>query len=293
MGVPNDISAGERNKNTTIFLHIPKSAGQTLFQILDREYKRSNIYTFQGGRRRLAASIEEFKQLPSAERNRYHLLRGHVSFGVHHLVEQPFTYVTILRDPIARIVSHYNYVLRTPAHALHDLATSSGMDIARYVSSGISTELNNGQVRMIAGVGSSVPFGECNESHFAKAISNLETHFSVVGLTDRFDETILLMHQNLYWRKLPYYTKRNVTKQRTDVMRLTAVTINLIRQYNALDCRLYDYAVQKFEEAVIRLPLGLQQRFQRLNSAYYPYGRTMFKVNSWLRVLYKSYRGKM
>jgi hypothetical protein len=279
-----------KEETTTIFLHIPKSAGQTLFQILNREYKHANIYTFQGGRQRLANSIKEFENLPIAERNKYRLLRGHVKFGIHRLIERPFTYITILRDPVSRILSHYHYVLRTPAHALHELVTSTGMDIVRYVSSGLSTELNNGQVRLIAGTGSDLPFGQCSEALLQEAIKNLETSFSVVGLTERFDDTILLMNQTLGWHKFPYYTKRNVTKGRGYGMELSAEAIEAIRKYNALDLRLYEYAARQFEQAAKRIPDRMRRRFHLLNAIYYPYGRTASKVNGWLQALYKNYQ---
>jgi len=290
MGLSKDKDNDGCREPTVIFLHIPKSAGQTLFQILNREYKRSNIYTFQGGRQRLAASIEEFEKLPIGDRNHYRLLRGHVKFGIHHLIDRPFTYVTILRDPVSRIVSHYYYVLRTPAHALHEMVTSTGMDIERYILSGLSTELNNGQVRLISGIGSSLPFGQCNSSLLEKAITNLETHFSVVGLTERFDDSILLMSQNLDWHKSPYYIKRNVTKSRDYEIELTVEMVDAIRRYNVLDLKLYEYAAKQFKQAVKGLPVGMQQRFQLLNSVYYPYGRAQSRLSGWLRGMRKNYQ---
>jgi len=290
MGLSSDEDIKRRKETTTIFLHIPKSAGQTLFQILNREYKHANIYTFQGGRQRLANSIIEFKNLPIVECHKYRLLRGHVKFGIHHLIERPFTYITILRDPVSRILSHYHYVLRTPAHALHELVVSTGMDIERYVSSGLSTELNNGQVRLIAGVGSGLPFGQCSEALLQEAITNLETSFSVVGLTERFDDTILLMHQTLGWHKFPFYTKRNVAKGRGYEMELHAEAIEAIRKYNALDLKLYEYAAGQFEQAIKRIPDGIRRRFHLLNSIYYPYGRAISKVNGWLHMLHKNHQ---
>ena len=256
---------------------------------MDREYGRSNIYTFEGGRQRLAASVREFETLPIATRNKYNLFRGHAKFGIHRLITQPFTYITILREPISRIVSHYNYVLRTPEHALHDRVTSSGLTIEQYVSDGISTELNNGQVRLVSGVGANLPFGECDDDLLAKAITNLETDFSVVGLAERFDETILLMSQNLQWKKKPLYIKRNVAKFRGNdyKMNLPPNTIDIIRKYNALDIELYEYATAQFRQALKSLPNDSVQHFQRMNSIYYPYGRFISKVTNWLRVLHK------
>lgn len=281
MSLPDNETIERDKKFIPIFLHIPKSAGQTLFQILDREYGRSNIYTFRGGRERLAESIENFKALSIAERSRYSLLRGHFAFGIHQFIDQPFTYITILREPVSRIVSHYYYVKRTPHHALHDLVKSSSMDIKRYVSSGISTELNNGQVRLISGVGSSIPFDQCGDVQLREAIRNIEMHFSVVGLTEKFDDTVLLMRRNLGWKKYPYYTKKNVKKQRQFETALTPTTVDAIREYNALDCRLYEYAVQQFEDAGKKLSAGEQRRFQQINLAYRLCGSLITNAGIW------------
>jgi len=278
--------SASREEGTTIFLHIPKSAGQTLFKILDREYKQSNIYTFQGGRQRLAQSIGEFEKLPMAQRNKYLLLRGHMKFGIHQMITRPFTYITIIREPVARILSHYHYVLRTPTHALHKQVLSSGMGLKEYVANGLSTELNNGQVRLIAGVGSDLPFGQGKDDLLQEAIHNLETHFSVVGLTERFDDTILLMHQQLKWSKIPYYVKRNVTQSGAFHKRIDSEPIDVIRQYNALDVALYEHVFSGFEQTIAeKLPIDIQERFEYFNSLYRPYGQTMLRVSNWLRML--------
>ena len=41
---------------------------------------------------------------------------GHVFYGVHEHIPQPTEYITVLREPIARVVSMYNHVLRRPEH---------------------------------------------------------------------------------------------------------------------------------------------------------------------------------
>ncbi len=58
--------------------------------------------------------------------------------------------------------------------------------------------MNDGQVRLISGVFGAVPFGELNETHLEQAIANLRS-FEVVGVTEKFDLTLLLLQQAFGW----------------------------------------------------------------------------------------------
>ena len=62
------------------------------------------------------------------------------------------TYITVLRDPVDRIASHYYYAKRYPTHYLHKEITGRNMSLQDYASARLSDELDNGQVRMLAGV---------------------------------------------------------------------------------------------------------------------------------------------
>lgn len=275
----------DRQSVTVVFLHIPKTAGQTLYAILDREYGRQNIYTFQGGRQRLKQSIAEFCALPMAARNSFALLRGHISFGVQAHISRPFRYITMLRDPVTRIISHYYYVQKTTSHALHEQVTTQNMSLRDYVTADLSSELDNGQTRLLSGVGNSVPIGECTTDLLEQAITNIESHFVTVGLTERFDESVLLMKVLLRWRKMPLYTKKNVSKRPLTRDNPSEEVIRLIRMRNQLDCKLYTYAQQRFDRQITALPEKIFERFRLLNRLYYPYGRFKSRARSLVKQL--------
>lgn len=274
----------EKN-GTVIFLHIPKTAGLTLYDIFDRIYGRAHIYTFVGGRQRLAQSLNTFKALPEAQRANFRLIRGHTPFGIHTLLSEPFTYVTFLRDPVKRVISHYYYVLNTPHHLLHETMVSQTMSLEDYVSSGINYELDNGQVRQLAGVSDEIPYGDCAEDLLAQAIANLETCFPVVGLTERFDESLLLMHHFLGWQKYPYYVPQNVSRKKPPLSEVSAQTTQLIEQHNALDRALYAYGQARFTTLLKSLSEKDLARFHQLNQLYYPWGKMKSTAWSMLRQL--------
>jgi len=94
-----------------IFLHIPEAAGSTLHRIINRQYPPSSRYHVEGGR--VKQSIDELKSLPEDERAGILCLKGLMHFGLHELLPRPVHYITILRDPVERAVSHY-YADETP-----------------------------------------------------------------------------------------------------------------------------------------------------------------------------------
>lgn len=236
-----------RRPELLLFLHIPKAGGSTLKAILGREYAGRATWTADW------PTAEDVAQLE--DRAAIELVEGHFRFGLHRLFPQEATYITLVRDPVDRVVSHYDYVRREEAHPLHDEVISRGLDLREYVESGLSGELENGQVELLAEGGG-----------LEEAKRNLVEHFPVVGVTERFDESILLFQREFGWR-LPLYARVNVTdkKRRSTIDTRTRA---LILERNELDAGLYAFAVERLEEAVASAGDGFQRslrRFRRIN----------------------------
>jgi hypothetical protein len=234
-----------------IFLHIPKAAGSTLNTIIDRQYGKESIFSIYGFERseREAKSIEQFKALPEMRRSKVKLLRGHIGFGLHEYLPQPSTYITLLRDPIDRVISLYRYILRRPEHPLYNPIKTNNLSLEEFVSSGIAPIAYNGQTKIIAGVKkASTEYGDFSSTLLEVAKKNIQEHFAVVGLTEKFDESLILLQKILGW-KLVYYRKKNVAeKQQTNKAIPSATT--LIQKYNELDMELYDFAQKHLETQI-------------------------------------------
>ncbi len=205
---------------------------------------------------------------------------------MHRFVPRTCTYITLLRDPVDRVVSHYYYVLQNPNHVLYKEVSGRKMSLEAYVTSGITTEVDNDQVRMLAGVGDKVDFGQCDHVLFEKALEHIEKYFSVVGFTDRFDETLLIMMRKLNWAKWPIYTRQNVSHSRPRGDDIPAGTCRLIKKQNALDYELYEYARKRFERDVTSIDTMELERFHRFQSIYYPYG----KMQSTIRSVWRTFK---
>ena len=262
-------SKNTKQEQSLIFLHVPKAAGSTFYKIIERQYKPNSIFSIDG--QRVRESIDEFKKLPVAQREEIRVLKGHMYFGLHELLPQPSTYITILRDPVERIISHYYYVLRSPNHYLYNKVTSQHMSLKDYVCSGISTELDNGQTRLLSGLEQTV-FGweECSTKVLELAKQNIKNHFAVVGLSERFDETLILL-QKAFAYKIPFYVQENVTKNRPLKENISQDTLKFIEKYNELDIELYKYAKNNFENIITQQNTYFERElkvFKLLNKLY-------------------------
>lgn len=90
----------------TFFLHVPKTAGQTLQRWLEEVYGADGLLLWNPQplwrlgaiRRQLAALLEE--------RPGVQAVAGHFPYGVHTVLgDRPYRYVTFLRDPVDRWIS--------------------------------------------------------------------------------------------------------------------------------------------------------------------------------------------
>ena len=74
-----------------------------------------------------------------------------------------------------------------------------------------------------------------------RAKANLRKHFPIVGLTERFDETLVLLKRAFGWKHI-YNFPRQVNRDRPNKESISPDTLNLIAKYNELDIQLYKYA---------------------------------------------------
>ena len=84
-----------------------------------------------------------------------------------------------------------------------------------------------------------VPFGSINEEHYKMAIKNLDNHFAVTGITERFNESILVLANELNW-KYPYYSIANKSNRMDLSIEIDG--LSTIKKYYHYDMKLYNYA---------------------------------------------------
>ena len=108
--------ADPHHDDCLVFMHIPKTAGTTLYPSLQWNYPphqtlhidipKNEMYRMEG--------------VPLEYRSSLRLLHGHFAFGIHKYIPRSCRYVTVLREPVARVVSAYKHVLKRTGHEHHE-----------------------------------------------------------------------------------------------------------------------------------------------------------------------------
>ena len=257
-----------------IFDHLPKAAGSSFYTILRRLYAEPDIYYIDG--RRVAESVATFRSLSPREQAAFRCIMGHTAYRLFSLIPEPKTCVTFLREPIDRLVSHYFYVRRNAGHRLHEPLTTQNMSLDKYVCSDMSVEFVNPTTRLLSGLSAEAVAADMQGAYEA-ARAAIDRDFVVVGVQDRFDESLLLLQHRLGWRTLPPYRRENVTRGRPAADTLGADARVEVERRNWADIQLYQYCADRLDQAlqaeIPDLPTRLA-RYQRRCRAHARYRAT-------------------
>lgn len=231
-----------------LFVHIPKTAGTTMTQVLQRNYRQTS--TFYLGPN-VQPKIEKFQRLTARQQRHFRLVVGHMSFGLHaYLAEpRPYRYFTMLREPIERVLSFYYFIKRTPDHYLYNPVATQNLSIPEFLAYQDSYMARNAQTRFLCGLDVMPYYGPLDEHALELAKTHIRDHIAVTGLTERFDESLVLFKRVFGWNQI-YYTRENVTSNRRTQDDLSDDVLQAIRDYNVLDMELYAFAQQHFEQQI-------------------------------------------
>lgn len=205
---------------------MPKTGGTTLKNIIKRNVNPQESFDiYENLQQREAKLIDLSNKNVSC-------IQGHLLFGVHHYFKQPSTYITMLREPVERILSEYYFIRNRPSHVLYHKVINMTLNEYQH-----ELENMNLQTRYICGKSS----GPITENNLIEAKENILNHFAIVGITEMFNDSIFLMKKKFGWKNISY-KKENITKNRLLKTELSPKLIESIKKNNKLDFELYHFA---------------------------------------------------
>jgi hypothetical protein len=242
-----------------IFFHIPKTGGQSLHNLISREYRNRSILNTHCGL--LTPQVWQnftrpLESRPVQLRPRYEVVIGHMKLGVHELLRGPSRYITFLRDPVKRFLSYYFMLQRMEVVPRNHRIDPDRPDWNLSQHESLPCELDNGQTRALANADWDLPLGQCTGEHLKMAKANLDHYFEFVGLTEHFDLSLMLLKRICGWR-WHLYARKNVSP----IVRshnLDPGVLDAIARMNCFDRELYDYAKDRLMATASRYGMALR-----------------------------------
>jgi hypothetical protein len=273
--VPVEQNGGDRprvdRKTKILFLHIPKTAGMSLNGLLVRNYrgrKQFNAEIVNTTSEAWQQCLDRLRKSTPDELEQVAVFKGHFIFGLHELIPGPSTYITFLRDPVKRLISHYNMIKRGEGIPADHQLDPSRADWNLGAWPDFLRTVDNYQTRAISGRDFDVPFGACNQEHLALAKEHLDRHFAFVGSTEQFDMSLIALRRTLGW-KMRFYVPDNVAPDRSPTP--APEVIEALRRLNSLDAELYRYGSERLAKLIessgwnLRAEVGLYRAGNRLH----------------------------
>ena len=298
-----------KNNPILLHLHLPKTAGGSLNRVIysqvaspdhptdDENSIYEGIYHYSPLQRPVTLRRPVLDIHPAAidilRTRKLKAVIGHFTFGIHRYLVSSSTYVTLLRNPVDRIISLYFHYTRKMGKRPEGRLT-----LAQFLTEfplpgrdNQQTQLltDNDQTRRISGLDQ--PDGKCTGAMLEEAKKNLASYFSVVGVTDRFDEMVVLLKREFGWLDPHKYWPAHVARARSEQTQINRETLGRIRELNQFDFALYEFANEMMDKQIEKsgkdferdMSIFKSQRAQMMESAYHKYPKAAEHVETVLR----------
>jgi hypothetical protein len=237
-------------------IHVPKAAGNTVnalfrqlgFFPLSLDMTTNDFF-------RLVREERWFEGYAAPPPRDAYLMTGHMRLdqAIFRRLWMPHVIVSVLREPVERMLSNYNFTLRRPANPWHDEVVNKGMSFMEYASRML--EAIGPQYSFFDDTGQGI-FARTGKASVQACLTNLKTKVSFYGLSERFDEFAALSGYLLGRARILAITPANVTREIEDRGGVPLKTALTAQERDGLDTMLkddiwfYQQAVKAYEERI-------------------------------------------
>ena len=248
------------------FVHLPKTSGTSLNEFISSHYQAEDceIHFENSIRWGDAAAL---KSLAGKK-----FLSGHVRYPVfrNRMPGMPHVKFTMLRDPVGQIASHLVWVrdlcdakrkaefdrhpeyIQRIAIRLADIDFRRPAELGDFFANMSKHErglFDNCQTRYFL---PNLPSERILDKYLAQALRNLD-QLDVVGVTDRYAQTIVVLCQQMGWAVPNRPVKLNVTRSRHGLDRTDPDILDVLSEVTRFDQALYEQARYRLMDDFYRI----------------------------------------
>lgn len=257
------------------FMHVPKTAGTTLIQVLEQHFDEREIARWLYPTTVIEAGPDFFV------RHRY--FHGHVEYGlIRSLLRDAPVSLTLLRPPVERVLSQIGNHQRVTPEQLPDVPVDQLEEFRRIGLEEflfdppprvrpLAANFQNLHAKLLvtehdpARSGHLLPL--LADGRYVYPTPDLEQakrrldSFAFVGLTERFQETLFLLAYTFGWPPAVEYRSLNVGIERPRREQLSPSMLDRLVELNRIDLALYDHGRRLFEVRYETMMRELRERY--------------------------------
>jgi Wzt C-terminal domain/Sulfotransferase family len=232
-----------------VFCHIPKTGGTSIHRFISAAYGVDSVSE--------NVDSENYSSAVHALA-RYSAIIGHFWFRPGEQLDPNRLNVTVLRDPVDRVVSQY-YFYRQLGPTIHPSAPERSMELQSYVTSELPTVLaatSNFQTRLLAPLGLSLESVDPSDNDLLLAAQRAVDSFDLVGIFPDLEDTaacILCLGRVYAGIELP---RENASRGRPAIADISDKVRRRLESLNELDRELYSYVAGRFLQRRRQLFIG-------------------------------------